>query len=166
MNRPENAELLEKQQRKEIKQGLQMQEKMRALEFREKVRLAISMHQHASAAAHGRLLHSRVAYLTCVTASTTVLKCCHVCLQVLESDYDSQKNVAPFLQNRFLRRIIQVCSRLLGGLSRRQAAKKSCTPLSRLSCVPLQLNRLESDPNQPIDTACQADVHQRPCRRL
>ncbi|KAL4858750.1 Peptidyl-prolyl cis-trans isomerase FKBP4 [Chlorella vulgaris] len=27
--------------------------------------------------------------------------------KVLESDYDSQKNVAPFLQNRFLRRIIQ-----------------------------------------------------------
>lgn len=29
-------------------------------------------------------------------------------LQVLESEYDAQKNIAPFLENRVLRRIVQV----------------------------------------------------------
>lgn len=35
--RPENQELVERQQRREVKQAVQLQEKMRALEFRDKV---------------------------------------------------------------------------------------------------------------------------------
>ncbi|KAL4428099.1 hypothetical protein ABPG75_002188 [Micractinium tetrahymenae] len=60
--RPENQEVVEKQQRKEAKQAIQLQEKMRALDFRDKV---------------------------------------------LEAEYDAQKNIAPFLENRVLRRIVQ-----------------------------------------------------------
>ncbi|PRW44423.1 Peptidyl-prolyl cis-trans isomerase D [Chlorella sorokiniana] len=60
--RPENAALVEAQQRKEAKQSIQLQEKIRALEFRDKV---------------------------------------------LEAEYDAQKNIAPFLENRVLRRIVQ-----------------------------------------------------------
>lgn len=40
--RPENQDVLEKQQRKEAKQAIQLQEKMRALEFREKARPGIN----------------------------------------------------------------------------------------------------------------------------
>jgi hypothetical protein len=29
-------------------------------------------------------------------------------LQVLEAEYDAQKNIAPFLENRALRRVVQV----------------------------------------------------------
>ena len=62
LSRPENRPLVEKHQRREVKQALQLQEKTAALHFRDKV---------------------------------------------LESDYDAQVAIAPFLRNRVLRRIVQ-----------------------------------------------------------
>jgi hypothetical protein len=62
LSRPENQTLVEKHQRREVKQAIQLQEKTAALRFRDKV---------------------------------------------LESDYESQTAIAPFLRNRVLRRVIQ-----------------------------------------------------------
>ena len=60
--RPENQALVEKHQRREVKQAIQLQEKMAALRFRD---------------------------------------------TVLDSDFEAQKAIAPFLRNRVLRRIVQ-----------------------------------------------------------
>ena len=62
LSRPENRPLVEKHQRREVKQAVQLQEKTAALRFRDKV---------------------------------------------LESDYDAQVAIAPFLRNKVLRRIVQ-----------------------------------------------------------
>ncbi|KAI8106321.1 hypothetical protein M9435_000866 [Picochlorum sp. BPE23] len=59
--RPENQPILEKHQRKEVKQALKLQEKIHALKFR----------------------------------ST-----------VLDSDYDAQLSIAPFLKNRVLKKVV------------------------------------------------------------
>eukprot|EP00887_Chlorella_sp_A99_P002559 scaffold6.g2559.t1 len=79
LSRPENREAVEKHQRKEVKQAIKVQEKMRLMEFREKV---------------------------------------------LESEFDAQKNVAPFLKNRVLRRIIQTFANDQQG----DFAKWACNP--------------------------------------
>lgn len=60
--RPENRKLVEKQQRKEVRQALAAQDRSRVLEFKDRL---------------------------------------------LEADIDSQANVAPFLRNPVLRRIVQ-----------------------------------------------------------
>jgi hypothetical protein len=62
LSRPENRPLVEKHQRREVKQAVQLQEKTAALRFRDKV---------------------------------------------LESYYDAQVAIAPFLRNKVLRRIVQ-----------------------------------------------------------
>ena len=89
LQRPENRPLVEAHQRKEVRQALRMKEKARALEFQEKVR-------RVSARLPGR--------------------CCRACRgksllfklrQVLDSDYEAQKSIAPYLSSRVLRLIIQ-----------------------------------------------------------
>lgn len=62
LSRPENQPVLEKHQKREVKQAIQLQEKIAALKFRSKV---------------------------------------------LESDYESQVSIAPFLKNKVLKRIVQ-----------------------------------------------------------
>ena len=62
--------MVEKHQRREVKQAIQLQEKISALKFRD---------------------------------------------AVLESDYESQKAIAPFLRNRVLRKIIQTFANDEGG---------------------------------------------------
>lgn len=62
ISRPENRHLVEKHQKREVKQAIQLQEKMAALKFRD---------------------------------------------VVLESEYDAQIAIAPFLKNKVLRRIVQ-----------------------------------------------------------
>ncbi len=42
VNRPENRPLMEKQQQKEVQQGLKLNDRIRALEFRDKVGLCAS----------------------------------------------------------------------------------------------------------------------------
>lgn len=89
LSRPEHAAMLEKQQQKEFKQAMQLKEKIRALEFRNKARLGFGTSNRQR----------------CIAGSVALRPCC--ALQVLESDYDAQKNVAPFLKSKMLRRIVQ-----------------------------------------------------------
>lgn len=136
LSRPENQEVMEKQQRKEAKQAIQLQEKMRALEFREKAspgaahcartphvdRMGEAQHKATACgqtsqpamckAASG--MHKQHISPSPVSACQPCCQAsCPPCpdpagLQVLDAEYDAQKNIAPFLENRVLRRIVQV----------------------------------------------------------
>lgn len=127
--------MLEAQQRKEVKQAIQLQEKMRALEFREKVGAVanrvwwplwwcVMLEEGPSDGAGGggpgewRAKGGRH-WAHCSPACTQVpplsksQPCLYIMLhplllQVLESEYEAQKNVAPFLKHPVLRRIVQV----------------------------------------------------------
>jgi hypothetical protein len=86
LRRPENKKLLEKAQKKEMKQALRHAERLRVMELQEKVEcLTLSLFPQWRVSA--------LIYFGNV--------------QVLETDYDVQKRIAPYLANPVLRRIIQ-----------------------------------------------------------